>query len=69
MYSVPQHFSLRHNKNIQDLKVFAIKVMPSHLIDKENLLKLCKQETFRIYRLDTLGPKGLNEDLDVYTVL
>lgn len=41
-HSVPQHFSQHHNKNISDLRVFAIEFMPTHLTNNEKFLRLCK---------------------------
>lgn len=62
-YNVSKHFLTQHTKDASLLKVFGIKSIPLHIPEGERFQRLCARETFWIYELDCLFPKGLNLDL------
>lgn len=68
-YSVSRHFSRFHDNN-KVLKVLAIEHIPKKsLTDNERFMLLCKRETIWLYKLNSLSSHGLNEELDIHTVM
>lgn len=69
-HSVPRHFLSKHNKDTKNLEVMAIEAIPKGtLTDNERFSLLCKRETFWIFKLGSLTPGGLNEELELNTVV
>lgn len=68
-HSVPRHFAECHNKSTTGLSVWVIEQIPKHMSEAERFKKLCARETFWIYCLDVLSPGGLNEGIEISTVL
>lgn len=67
--SVAQHFLEYHNKSTTGLQVWVIEVTPKNLSEAACFLRLCECETFRIYTLDTHVLNGLNEELEISSIL
>lgn len=68
-YSVARHFETHHQKNTTDLNVWIVEAISEKFTPAERFQRLCKQETYWIYSLNTLTPHGLNEEIEVHTVL
>lgn len=69
-HSVPRHFLQTHNKDIKCLKVFAIEAIPiGTLTIKERFSLHFRRETFWIYMMGSLLPRGLNKELDIHTIM
>lgn len=68
-HSVPRHFLEFHHQSTAGLRVWIIEAIPKHLPEAERFSLLCERETFWIYTLDSLRPNGLNEELDINTIL
>lgn len=69
MHSVPQHFAEFHKKSTIGLTVWVNEQIPKSRTEAERFKKLCTRETFWIYNLDVLLPGGLNEGIEIATVL
>lgn len=68
-HSVPRHFAEYHNKSTEGLEVWILEQMPKNLSQAERFQKLCERETYWIYSLNTLNPGGINEELEISTIL
>lgn len=68
-HSVPRHFLKYHARSTRGLQVWVIESIPKDLSEAERFSRLCERETFWIYTLDTLAPNGLNEELEINTIL
>lgn len=68
-HSVPRRFLEHHARSTVGLWVWVIESIPRGLSEAERFLRLCQCETFWILTLDTLAPNGLNEELEVNTIL
>lgn len=69
-HSVPRHFLRTHNKDLGKLEVMAIEAIPKGtLTDNERFSLLCKRETFWIFKMGSLAPGGLNEELEVNPIV
>lgn len=68
-HSVPRHFSLAHQGSTEGLKVWVIEQIPRSLPAAERFKRLCARETFWIYTLDVLSPGGINESIEIATIL
>lgn len=69
-HSVPRHFLKCHNKSTLGLKVWVIEQIPNTFSVAERFHRLCERgETYWIYSLDTLKPGGINEELEISTIL
>lgn len=68
-HSIPQYFLEHHNKSITGLQVLVIEAIPKNLSEAERFSRLCERETFWIYTLDILTPNGLNEELEISTII
>lgn len=68
-HTVPRHFPEVHQKSTNGLQVWVIEQIPSSLSAAERFKKLCARETFWIYNLDVLSPGGINEGIEIATIL
>lgn len=68
-HSVPKHFLTHHGRSTAGLSVWVIESIPAKYPAAERYKRLCQQETYWIYSLGTLAPGGLNEDIEVHTLL
>ncbi|CAI9555659.1 unnamed protein product [Staurois parvus] len=68
-HSVPRHFLEYHQKSTDGLQVWVLESIHNNLSESDRFKKLCSQETYWIFTLDTLSPGGLNEELDINTIL
>lgn len=68
-YSTARHFTTHHQQNISDLNVWIIESIPDHFSSAERFQCLCRQETFWIYTLNSMTPNGLNEEIEINTVI
>lgn len=68
-HSVPRHFTQHHPKSTVGLKVWIIESIPATLPAAERFKRLCQRETYWIYALDVLSPGGINEELEISTLL
>ena len=68
-HSVPRHFLECHQKSTNDLKVWVIEQISNKHTEAERFHRLCERETFWIYSLDALRPGGMNEELEISTIL
>lgn len=69
LHSVPRHFLEHHNRSTEGLEVWVIEQIPRSLPDAERFKRLCSRETFWIYCLDVLSPGGMNEAIEISTIL
>lgn len=69
LYSTARHFTTHHQQNIADLNVWVIESIPDQFTPAERFQRLCRQETFWIFTLNSLAPNGLNEDIEINTVI
>lgn len=69
LHSVPRHFAEHHKKSTVGLEVWVIEQISKSMSQAERFKKLCARETFWIYCLDVLSPGGLNEGIEIATVL
>lgn len=67
--SVPHHFLQIHGGSTQELELFGIEVIPMTMPKGEGFSRLCLRETFWIFTLDTMSPDGLNEELEINTLI
>lgn len=67
--SVPKHFLQHHHQSSADLKVWIIESIPKNLPPAERFKRLCARESYWIYRLDSMTPGGLNEEIEVNPLL
>lgn len=69
-HSVPRHFLLHHNKDFKGLVVMAIESISGNtLTENERFALLCKREAFWIFKLNTLSPNGLNEEIELHNFI
>lgn len=68
-HSLPWHFQENHGKNPLGLSLFSVEAITGHPDLGGRHQKLCSRETFWIYRLGSFSPSGLNEDLEVHSVV
>ena len=68
-HSVPRHFLECHQKSTNGLKVWVIEQIPKKYTEAERFHRLCERETFWIYSLGALRPGGINEELEISTIL
>lgn len=68
-HSVPKHFASAHQGSTDGLEVWVIEQIPRSLPAAERFKKLCARETFWIYTLDVLSPGGINESMEIATIL
>ncbi|XP_075448365.1 uncharacterized protein LOC142490239 [Ascaphus truei] len=68
-HSLSRHYELKHNKDPSSLVIMGVEAINSTLLsgDRHKLLNL--RETYWIYELNTLSPEGLNDCIDVSTVI
>ena len=68
-HSVPRHFTMLHQQSTSGLQVWIIEQIDKTLPPAERFKKLCARETYWIYSLDTLSPGGINESIEISTIL
>ena len=68
-HSVPRHFCKAHGGDTAGLELFGIEAISMTLPEGERFAILCKQETFWIFTLGSMSPGGLNEELEVNTII
>lgn len=68
-HNVPRHLSKCHKGSTDGLKVWVVEQMPKNLSEAERFFRLCEHEIFWIYSLDALSPGGMNEALEISTIL
>lgn len=69
IHSVPKHFLTYHQQSSLELKDWVIEVIPKNLPAAERFKCLCAHESYWKYRLDTLAPGGLIEELEINPLL
>lgn len=67
--SVPKYFLEFHQKSLPGLRVWVRESISKGQPRAERIWCLCARATYWIYTLDTMAPGGLNEDLEVHSVL
>lgn len=68
-HSVPKHFTQAHQQSTKGLQVWVIEQIPNSLPAAERFKKLCARETYWIYHLDVLSPGGMNEGIEISTII
>ncbi|XP_075452819.1 uncharacterized protein LOC142493147 [Ascaphus truei] len=68
-HSVSNHFKLHHNQSPEGLTCIGIDCPKVGIRGGDRLQRVSQQETFWIYTLKTLSPKGLNIDFDLASFL
>lgn len=68
-HSVPRHFCQAHNGSTQGLELFGIEAIPMSLPEGERFSRLCQRESFWIFTLNSMSPEGLNEELEVHSLI
>lgn len=69
LYSTARHFTIHHQQNISDLNVWIIESISDRFTPAERFQRLCRQVTFWIYTLNSMTPNGLNEEIEINTVI
>lgn len=69
LYSTARHFTTHHQQNISDLNVWVIESISDHFTPAKRFQSLFRQETFWIYTLNSMTPNGLNEEIEINTVI
>lgn len=59
-FSISKHFLEKHNKDATLLKVFGIQNIGPKSYEGDRFKVLCNQETYWIFKLGCLAPKGFN---------
>ena len=67
--SIARHFAINHHKDISLLRVWVIEAIPETPTAVERFQRLCRQETFWIYSLNTMSPHGLNEEIETNNII
>lgn len=65
--TIPRHFKEFHQGSTKGLQVWVLESIPKSLPRAE--CTKCERETFWIYTLDSLSPGGLNEEIEIHTIL
>ncbi|MEE6516773.1 hypothetical protein FKM82_026498 [Ascaphus truei] len=68
-HSVSNHFKIHHNMSLEGLTCIGIDCPKVGIRGGDRLQRVSQQETFWIYPLKTLSPKGLNIDFDLASFL
>ena len=68
-HSVPRHFCQVHGGSTEGLELFGIEAIPMTLSEGERFSRLCMRETYWIFTLNSMSPDGLNEELEVGTLI
>lgn len=66
---VPRHFSKFYKDSTDGPKVWVVEQIPKNLSEAEKFFKLCERKTCWTYSLDALSPGGINEALEMSTIL
>ncbi|MEE6515787.1 hypothetical protein FKM82_024830 [Ascaphus truei] len=68
-HNVSRHFKLFHQQNPKTMQIMGIETISPCVLGGDRFKTLCRRETFWIHQLGTLNPGGLNECLDVSTLV
>lgn len=68
-HSVPLHFEYKHRGNTEGLELLGIESIPMSIPEGERFACLSKLESFWIFTLNNMTPEGLNEELEMGTLI
>lgn len=68
-HSVPCHFKHKHGGSTEGLELFGIESLSMSIPEGERFARLCKRESFWIFTLNSMMSEGLNEELEIGTLI
>lgn len=63
---MPRHFKHKHDGSTTGLELFGIESIPMSILEGA---RLCKRESYWIFTLQSMAPEGLNEELEIGTLI